>query len=443
MLQQMVPYLLALALAACNRTSECTPAPDTADTADTSDTQDTDDTEVEPSLVFPAGDECAELCGSLTVPGAAGATWSLESDLDGFVPGGGVLDAEGHAEVCIPAVLRAGTHRIAAHVGGADPVLTTVVVVPFGAHLGLTFDDPLDAVPWVPDVPPLDDPAVLEWEPGAWDGLSVMMPSTVVHNGRRLLYYGGTDDETFHLGVAWRDDPADAFTRAGPILGPDETGAVEGDWNYFAQNTPEALLVDGQVHLYYNGRSGTMGGLAIGLATSDDGLHFTDYPANPVLSPTGVAGDFDEDGVAHPSVILRDGVYQLWYASGTLQIGYAVSSDGLAWERYCHNPVLTGAEDTWDAGHVKAPEVVYADGLYWMTYSGCGRGCYDVGWAASSDGIRWQLAGEPVLDRPTAPAWNSYGLQAAFVEVDGSTWRLWYTGTGDGHGSIGVVAVTR
>ena len=143
------------------------------------------------------------------------------------------------------------------------------------------------------------------------------------------------------------------------------------------------------------------------------------------------------------AVVVRDGVHELWYASGTLQIGYAMSADGVHFERYCGNPVLTVSPSSWDEGHVKAPEVVFREGRYWMTYSGCGQGCYEVGWAASDDGLRWVTAEEPLLPTTEPPAWNAFGTQAAFVEWEGDEVGFWYTGTGNGHGQIGVVTAWR
>lgn len=334
---------------------------------------------------------------------------------------------------------------------------------PFGWSYGL--DKPTETLdaPWfVPSftteqltaAPPLP---YAESSDEGWDTVSALAPSVVVFEGRRYIYYAGTPDTLFGLGIAWAEDEGlDDFVRyeGNPVLTADETGAVEGDWDYYAQNTPEALVRDGQVWLYYNGRSEDAGGLNIGLAKSDDGLDFTRIDANPVLAPTGDDDDFDGGGIAHPSVEIRPvdftdndagatEVFELWYASGSLEIGYALSADGVAFERYCGGAVFSGQPGTWDAGETKAPEVlVDADGRYHMSYSGCGQGCYEVGWAQSRDGIRWTAADDPVIPTQEAPSWNSYGTQEAFIEVDDDVWRFWYAGTGSNHGSIGYVEYT-
>lgn len=269
-----------------------------------------------------------------------------------------------------------------------------------------------------------------------------MMPTYIEFSGREWLYYAGTADEDFAIGVASKAPDDTSWQREShtPILQDDLTQPPA--WRQYAQNTPEVLQVDNELWLYYTGRAGEEGELSIGRATSDDGINFQDAEANPLLRPSGIAGDFDEDAVAHPSLTVRGDTYEMWFASGTLDIGYALSEDGISWEKYCNNPVFSGTESSWDRGKVKAPEVVFDGETYWMTYSGCGQGCYEVGWAASTDGSTWLSHGSPWLLRAEAPAWNSFGIQAAFINDAQIPWEIWYTGTGDDGGHIGTITLS-
>ncbi|RME25379.1 MAG: hypothetical protein D6798_09115 [Deltaproteobacteria bacterium] len=439
------------------------------------------DVTVSVSLDATVMDECRSTCGTLSVSGdgwLGDVRWQVESDIDGFLPVEGTLDGDGQATFCIDGPLTPGVHNLAFHVdiGDRTYALATLDVRPFGWAYGL--DKPVEVLtepPWVPHIPESDlrvDPAfpssnVTYPDPDGGDervpAVSVLAPSTVVFNGRRFLYYAGTPDTTFYLGVAsTRGEGENGWVIENDgdyILHSSQTGTRKGDWDYYAQNTPEALIRDDEIWLYYNGRSGESGGLTIGLATSTDGVHFDRNPT-PVLEPTGVPGDFDEGGVAHPSVEVRDvdftdneagasEVFEMWYASGTLEIGYAISADGLNFERYCDGSVFAGKLGTWDLGTVKAPEVKRYEDTYYMTYSGCGQGCYQVGWAASNDGIRWIQHTEPIIpiQQPEPGSseipWNSYGTQEGFIEDDDSgIWRIWYAGTSTSGGDIGYVEVT-
>ena len=415
--------------------------------------------QVDAALDATLTDQCRQVCGTITATGtgAHGLGYQIESDLDGFLGVEGSLDDQGVGSFCLPTGLSAGVHQLAVHLdaGERQYLMLSLDVRPFGWAYGLDKPQaPMAELPWVPSftAEQLQADPVLVVHPDTWDSVSLLAPSAILYGGQRLVYFGGTADVDFQLGVASGTGPGDLVEYAGnPILTAAETGATKGDWDYYAQNTPEAMVVDGQVWLYYNGRSETAGGLNIGLATSSDGFHFTRVADNPVLAPTGDETDFDGVGVAHPSVLerpvdfadneaLATRVFELWYASGTLQIGYAISADGQHFERYCDGAVFHGQSGTWDQGVTKAPEVAWQDGHYLMTYSGCGQGCYQVGWAGSDDGIRWITAGAPVIPTQPAPAWNSYGTQEAFIEVgDDGTWSFWYAGTGDDHGEIGLL----
>ncbi len=425
------------------------------------------DVTISVSLDADVMDECRSVCGTLTVTGdgqLGGIGWQVESSIEGFLDAQGQLDADGLAEFCIQGPLTPGTHDLAFHVDVGDRAyaLASIDVKPFGWAYGL--DKPLDILArpdWVPEFTSaeLNAEPVFSWQEDTWTEVSVLAPSTAVYKGKRFLYFAGTPDTTFYMGVASSTNDVDWVIENGgqPILTAEQTGAVEGDWDYYAQNTPEAMVIGDELWLYYNGRSGETGGLNIGLAISTDGVNFDRIPQNPVLAGSGVAGDFDETGIAHPSVERRDvdftdneadatEVFEMWYASGTLEIGYAISPDGISFERYCDGSVFGGESGSWDAATVKAPEVKRLNDRYYMTYSGCGQGCYQVGWAASNDGIRWAKAADPIIPVQEAPKgadeplWNSYGTQEAFIEIDGDgVWSFWYAGTGNNHGAIGVV----
>ena len=70
---------------------------------------------------------------------------------------------------------------------------------------------------------------------------------------------------------------------------------------------------------------------------------------------TGTSGTWDDKYLFAPSVLLDDSTYKMWYsasstASAGVKIGYATSTDGIVWTKFGSNPVLTpGAAGSWDA----------------------------------------------------------------------------------------------
>ena len=397
-------------------------------------------------LDAPIVDECSPACGR--VIGPRGTDFVLASDTHGPLLTGRT-DSRGEASFCIDRLLYPGEYQLTTYApeGRCDEDGGTALTVkPFGYDWGL--DKPIEALstlPWVPEITGLDDPPVLEPDPEGWDSAVVSMPGLASYRGRRLLYYAGRGPgEGYGIGVA--EQQADgSFLRLddSSLFSAERLGTPEGAWNYAAQNTPEAVVIDGELWLYYNGDLGD-GRLAIGAGISDDGLHFTQHPGNPLLTAEALVRAEDRgSSVAHTSIVEREeGVYEMWFATGTLWIGYALSTDGVDWTPYCELPVMEG-DGGWDQGTIKAPEVVYEDDLYWMTYTGCDKGCYQVGWAASADGIRWVRLDQPLLPARGGETWNAVATQGAEIEVEGDLWRFWYAGSDGALTAIGRAEARR
>ncbi|MBM4320453.1 MAG: hypothetical protein FJ125_10950 [Deltaproteobacteria bacterium] len=119
-----------------------------------------------------------------------------------------------------------------------------------------------DGLSWTPDEEPVLRPTA-----GAWDAVTVAQPIVVRHGSVFRMWYAG--DATLKDFPAELGDPRD----------PDLTQAAH-----------------------------------IGYATSRDGVRWEKSPDNPVLSPSGIAGAFDQYRVEHPSAALVGDVPVLFYS---------------------------------------------------------------------------------------------------------------------------------
>ena len=97
-------------------------------------------------------------------------------------------------------------------------------------------------------------------------------------------------------------------------------------------------------------------------------------PENPLLMPK-LDSPWECYNVFNPAVIYDRGLFQMWYRAQGLdwisRIGYAVSEDGVHWNRL-REPVLA-PHDGADSRGVEDPRVVKLDGAYIMTYTAYGR----------------------------------------------------------------------
>ena len=98
------------------------------------------------------------------------------------------------------------------------------------------------------------------------------------------------------------------------------------------------------------------------------------HPANPVLLPD-LTSDWECTNVFNPGVLHHNGLFHMFYRAQGLdwvsRIGYAVSEDGVHWNRL-RWPVLEPVDGT-DSRGVEDPRVVEIDGTFYMTYTAYGR----------------------------------------------------------------------
>jgi len=88
------------------------------------------------------------------------------------------------------------------------------------------------------------------------------------------------------------------------------------------------------------------------------------HPANPILLPDPTS-DWECYNVFNPGVLYHNGLFHMFYRAQGLdwvsRIGYAVSEDGVHWNRL-RRPVLEPVDGT-DSRGVEDPRVVEIDGV--------------------------------------------------------------------------------
>ncbi len=98
------------------------------------------------------------------------------------------------------------------------------------------------------------------------------------------------------------------------------------------------------------------------------------HATNPVLLPDPTS-DWECYNVFNPAVIYHNGLFHMHYRAQGLdwvsRVGYAVSADGLAWNRL-RRPVLE-PHDGSDSRGVEDPRVVRIEDSFYMTYTAYGR----------------------------------------------------------------------
>ena len=98
------------------------------------------------------------------------------------------------------------------------------------------------------------------------------------------------------------------------------------------------------------------------------------HPTNPILLPDPTS-DWECYNVFNPSVIYHNDLFHMFYRAQGLdwisRIGYAVSEDGINWNRL-REPVLSPMDGS-DSRGVEDPRVTVLDGRFYMCYTAYGR----------------------------------------------------------------------
>jgi predicted GH43/DUF377 family glycosyl hydrolase len=157
------------------------------------------------------------------------------------------------------------------------------------------------------------------------DGARCMNPWAVRVGDEYRLYYSGGDGagrQRICLAVARADRPT-VFERRGVVLELGKAGAFDADWCVL----PLVQRFGGRWHLYYTGKDGSDRGLqsfrGIGLATSGDGLRFERWSDEPILTGDRCREFPKNRGVAGGGTILEerlaDGTarYRMYYTLAT------------------------------------------------------------------------------------------------------------------------------
>jgi hypothetical protein len=171
-------------------------------------------------------------------------------------------------------------------------------------------------------------------------------------------------------------------------------------------------------------------------------FNFTWYENNPILSGGG-QGEWDVIKVLEGKVLYVDDVFHMFYTGigvNSVGIGYAVSSDGLAFTKHADNPILQSDGEGFDAvGVSHGTPLLVAD--TWMLYYNAinvGEKYREVTAGGSSIGLTtapdptgpWS-AGQQVLTSGASGEWDSGFIIPNSIVTTEDGYRMYYSAGSD------------
>jgi predicted GH43/DUF377 family glycosyl hydrolase len=267
-----------------------------------------------------------------------------------------------------------------------------------------------------------ENPVLQPGASGQWDDYMVANPFVLYDNGVYMMWYHGHPgpDTSSALGFANSTDGVNWTKYSG-----NPVMSVGSGWESGYIHSPSVMKEDSVYKMWYSGRQGLGGQTRIGFANSTDGVHWVKYEGNPVLD-VGTSGSWEDKHVAECIVIKDGGIYKMWYqgtnSTNTAQIGYATSTDGLNWTKYAGNPVFTvGPPGSVDSVQIGRPAVVKETGIYRMWYTGSNGSQNTICYATASDEISWtRYASNPVLIK------SGMHVGKSTVVNENGIYKMWY-----------------
>jgi len=238
-----------------------------------------------------------------------------------------------------------------------------------------------------------DKPVLSPGKLGTFDDGGVGPFSIVNYDNRKYLYYGGwnasvtvsyrnaiglavSEDEglTFHRvcegAVVDRNQYEPYFTAACDVMRSD------GKWKMWYGSATGWVLVNGKTEPRYQ----------IKYAESHDRINWTRK------NITCIEYKSDGEANARPCVIREDGLYKMWYCyrgsvdyrtdkQQSYRLGYAESTDGIAWTRKDDEVGIDRSEEGWDSVMMCYPYLYEHQGKRYLLYNGNGFGESGFGYA--------------------------------------------------------------
>jgi len=176
------------------------------------------------------------------------------------------------------------------------------------------------------------------------------------------------------------------------------------------------------------------------------------HGSNPIISYGSQS--WEQDAIYAPTVLLESGVFKMWanghnVAAGHDYIGYLTSNDGISWDFYGGNPVLSpGGGGSWDAGDVGEPCVLKVGSTYYMYYAGSAAevGGYNneigLATAPSPEGPWTKYGSNPVLAKAHNADEYWVGGPTVIYDTVAGLWKMWYTGVRSDYTIPGIFYAT-
>jgi hypothetical protein len=215
---------------------------------------------------------------------------------------------------------------------------------------------------------------------GCFDADGVTVTSVIAHHGQLYVFYLGWTvlvhvPFTNFIGLAVSDDGGETFHRhsTAPVVGRSAENPLTIGYPFVIRDGSAWRMWFGS-HLKW-GAQGMEMLHVIKEARSSDLVDWT--PSDDVVIDVAGAADPAEFAISRPSVLREaDNSLSMWYARRRphYELGFARSADGVRWERRDQDLLFVSTPEPWEDRERSYPFVFDHRGHRYMLYNGNGYG---------------------------------------------------------------------
>ena len=183
-----------------------------------------------------------------------------------------------------------------------------------------------------------------------------------------------------------------------------------------------------------------------GVAMSDEGLTWRRAKNAPILAVQDAGcGQWEKDCIYQPWLVEHGGRFYNFYNAangGTEQMGGALSTNLLDWNRYPGNPIVRNRPDGYDSQFCSDGKVFHDRDHWVMFYFGVGKGGAHIMSAFSQDLQHWTSHSEPLYKAGGHPGGldSQYAHKISLIHNPANdTFYLYYCAVGNKGRCIGLL----
>ena len=243
-------------------------------------------------------------------------------------------------------------------------------------------------------------------------------PEKVIDDGKEKVLFGLSQDQADEF----FGDILEGLFTGDTVETIDTSTKMGGSFN---MHFPDIVYVNGEYWAYYICYRTNTGKGGVGLATSTDGVNFTDKGC--VIQPDQ---DYDMNGAYFAGVWFDkdDDTFYLVYeckggedtSYGTLEnVALATSDDGINWEK--QGVIIKRNTQKWTSANVGTPDLYKKDGIWYVFFHGFDFSTCQIGVAYGEDLFHLTMEKNPVLPTKSKTLWGGTTGRRDIIYVNG-----WY-----------------